>query len=50
MALLHSTMVPLGTDTIDFKLPGIDGVEYSLDSFAENKVLAIISCAIIAPM
>jgi peroxiredoxin len=42
MALLHSTMVPLGTDTIDFKLPGIDGVEYSLDSFAENKVLAII--------
>ena len=42
MALLHSTMVPLGTDKIDFKLPGIDGVEYSLNSFAENKVLAII--------
>ena len=42
MALLHSTMVPLGTATIDFELPGIDGVEYSLDNFAENKVLVII--------
>ncbi|HCG72871.1 MAG TPA: thioredoxin family protein, partial [Nitrospina sp.] len=27
MALLHSTMVSLGTAAIDFKLPGIDGVE-----------------------
>ncbi|MFT4580091.1 MAG: peroxiredoxin [Nitrospinales bacterium] len=42
MALLHSTMVPLGTGTIDFKLPGIDGVEYSLGDFAESKVLVII--------
>jgi peroxiredoxin len=42
MALLHSTMVPLGTATIDFKLPGIDGTEYSLDLFTENKVLVII--------
>jgi peroxiredoxin len=42
MALLHSTMVPLGTATIGFKLPGIDGTEYSLDNFAENKVLVII--------
>jgi peroxiredoxin len=42
MALLHSTMVPLGTSTIDFKLPGIDGAEYSLESFSENNVLVII--------
>jgi peroxiredoxin len=42
MALLHSTMVPLGTSTIDFKLPGIDGVEYSLENFSESKVLVII--------
>ena len=42
MALLHSTMVPLGTATIDFRLPGIDGTEYSLDNFVENKVLVII--------
>ena len=42
MALLHSTMVSLGTAAIDFKLPGIDGVEYSLDTFADSKVLVII--------
>ena len=42
MALLHSTMVPLGTAAIDFKLPGIDGAEYSLDTFADSKVLVII--------
>lgn len=42
MALLHSTMVPLGTAAIDFKLPGIDGAEYSLENFAENNVLVII--------
>ena len=42
MALLHSTMVPLGTSTVDFKLPGVDGVEYSLDNFLESKVLVII--------
>ena len=42
MALLHSTMVPLGTMAINFKLPGVDGVEYSLASFSENSVLVII--------
>jgi peroxiredoxin len=42
MALLHSKMVPLGTSMIDFELPGIDGVEYSLDNFLESKVLVII--------
>ena len=42
MALLHSSMVPLGTSVIDFKLPGVDGKEYSLKSFAVYKVLVII--------
>ena len=35
-------MVPLGTAAIDFKLPGIDGVKYSLDTFVDSKVLVII--------
>ncbi len=42
MALLHSSMVPLGTAAIDFKLPGVDGKEYSLKSFAAYKVIVII--------
>ena len=42
MALLHSSMVPLGTAAINFKLPGVDGKEYSLQSFAAYKVLVII--------
>ena len=42
MALLHSTMVPLGTPAADFKLPGVDGEEYSLTSFSEYSVLVII--------
>ena len=42
MALLHSSMVPLGTAAIDFKLPGVDGKEYSLKSFAVYKVIVII--------
>ena len=42
MALLHSSMVPLGTSVIDFKLPGVDGKEYSLKSFTSYKVLVII--------
>ena len=35
-------MVPLGTAAIDFKLPGVDGEEYSLTSFSEDSVLVII--------
>ena len=42
MALLHSTMVPLGTLAGNFKLPGVDGEEYSLASFSEYSVLVII--------
>ncbi len=42
MALLHSTMVPLGTPAHDFQLPGTDGQTYSLGSFADKDVLVII--------
>ena len=42
MALLHSSMVPLGARAIDFKLPGVDGKQYSLQKFAAHKVLVII--------
>jgi peroxiredoxin len=42
MALLHSTLVPLGTPAVDFKLPGVDGLTYSLESFSEKKVLVVI--------
>ena len=42
MPLLQSTMVPLGTKAMDFNLPGVDGKEYSLASFSNNPVLAII--------
>lgn len=42
MALLNSTMTPLGTPAHDFNLPGIDGKMYSLESFKDKKVLAVI--------
>jgi peroxiredoxin len=42
MALLHSTMVPLGQAASDFSLPGVDGKKYSLDSFKASRVLVII--------
>jgi len=42
MALMHSTMTPLGSAARDFLLPGVDGKEYSLDSFRESRVLVII--------
>lgn len=42
MALLHSTMVPLGTAASDFSLLGIDGKTYTLANFAEKKGLVII--------
>jgi len=42
MVLLHSSMVPLGTAAIDFKLPGVDGKKYSLQSFTNYNVLVII--------
>lgn len=42
MALMKSTMVPLGTPAHDFKLPGVDGKTYTLDSFQDCKVLVIL--------
>ncbi|CAI2717357.1 thioredoxin family protein [Nitrospina watsonii] len=42
MALAHSTMVPLGTQAPAFELPGTDGKLYSLDSFQDKEVLAIV--------
>ena len=42
MALLRSTMVPLGTIAHDFKLDGTDGKTYSLNSFTNKKVLVIV--------
>ena len=38
MALMHSTMVPLGTLAVGFKLPGVDGKMYSLESFSEKNI------------
>ncbi len=42
MALLHSTMVPLGTPAVSFQLLGVDSKTYSLDSFLDKNVLVII--------
>ena len=42
MALMHSTMVPLGTLAVGFKLPGVDGKMYSLESFSEKNILVVI--------
>lgn len=42
MALLHSTMVPLGTPAIDFSLPDMEEKIISLESFSSKNVLVII--------
>ena len=42
MALLHSTMTPLGSSAHDFSLPGVDGKEYSLDRFKEKRILVVV--------
>jgi peroxiredoxin len=42
MALVESTMVPLGTKAHDFKLHGTDGKAYSLTSFTHSKVIVIV--------
>ena len=42
MALTYSTKVPLGSGTIDFSLPGTDGVNYSPSSFKSAEVLVIV--------
>jgi len=42
MALLESTMPPLGTPAHDFLLDGIDGRTHSLESYSEKKIIVII--------
>ncbi|MCK5603307.1 thioredoxin family protein [Candidatus Pacearchaeota archaeon] len=42
MVLLKSLQLPMGTNIIDFKLPGTDGKEYSPSNFADKKALVII--------
>jgi peroxiredoxin len=42
MALKHSTMVPLGSPMIDFKLPGVDGETGSPEKLTEKKILVLI--------
>jgi len=42
MALMHSTMPPLGRPASDFDLPGTDGKRYSLHSFRDKAVLVIV--------
>ena len=34
--------LPVGSDAVDFDLPGVDGKRYTLKSFAEAKVLALV--------
>lgn len=42
MALTYSNGMPLDTIAPPFKLQGTDGVEYSLDSFADSDVVVIV--------
>ena len=42
MTLLHSVSVPIGSPIIDFFLPGTDGKTYSVESFADKKVLVFV--------
>jgi peroxiredoxin len=42
MALLKSTMPPLGTSAHDFLLDGIDGKTHSLESYSEKEIIVII--------
>ncbi len=42
MALMHSTMVPLGTPAHDFSLPGADGNTHRLADFNDKPVLVIV--------
>ena len=44
MALLESTMVPLGTACPDFTLPGVDGRLWSRDDFHTPALLVVVLC------
>ncbi len=49
MVLLESQKIELGTKAKDFKLPGIDGKIYTLDSFKDKKVLVIMFICVHCP-
>lgn len=42
MVLLHSKMVPLGSEAPDFNLKGLDGEQHSLGEYARARVLVVI--------
>jgi peroxiredoxin len=44
MALMESTMVPLGTACPDFTLPGVDGRLWSLHDFHTPALLVVVMC------
>jgi len=44
MALLESTMIPLGTACPDFTLPGVDGRLWSLHDFHTPALLVVVMC------
>jgi peroxiredoxin len=44
MALLESTMTPLGSPCPDFALPGVDGTAWSLDQFQQPALLVVVMC------
>lgn len=44
MALLESSMVPLGAPCPDFALPGVDGRIWRRDDFREPALLVVIMC------
>ncbi len=42
MALMHSKGMPVGTPAPPFSLPGVDGKDWSLDSFAGAELLVVV--------
>jgi peroxiredoxin len=45
----HPAPLAIGSAAPDFNLPGVDGKTYSLDSFKDSKVLAVIFTAVHCP-
>ncbi|HJU84786.1 MAG TPA: thioredoxin family protein [Holophagaceae bacterium] len=44
MALLESTMVPLGSPCPAFRLPGVDGRDWGLEDFRTPLLLVVVMC------
>jgi len=44
MALMESTMVPLGAPCPDFTLPGVDGRTWAREDFREPALLVVVMC------